>query len=166
MGEIPYVDWLSLKTRSSRLPFPENTFDIVSAVDILEHLQDEEPFVRELRRIMKPSGTLYLTVPHYNSRLFLKNWGTRGILGRKCLGHLREGYSENQLKTLLQRTKMEVLQTEYFFGFFLELFDMVANNCYHRLARNNTTRGLGKYIGFLSRDNLAVYLFSDAPILD
>ncbi len=61
---------------------------------------------------------------------------------------------------------MEVLQTEYFFGFFLELFDMVANNCYRRLARNNTTRGLGKYIGFLSRDNLAVYLFSDAPILD
>jgi SAM-dependent methyltransferase len=47
-------------------PFPDNTFDLVEAFHVLEHL--DKPFVimKELHRILKPGGTLHIKVPHFS----------------------------------------------------------------------------------------------------
>jgi len=47
-------------------PFDDNTFDLVEAFHVLEHL--DKPFVimKELHRILKPGGTLHIKVPHFS----------------------------------------------------------------------------------------------------
>ena len=45
------------------LPFEDATFDGVTAMDVLEHIQDHEAAVREIRRVLKPGGPLIATVP-------------------------------------------------------------------------------------------------------
>lgn len=47
------------------LPFPDNAFDVVTALDVIEHIDDDHAAVRELWRVCKPGGLLVLTVPAY-----------------------------------------------------------------------------------------------------
>ena len=35
-------------------PFEDNQFDCVISIDVLEHLQDDQPFLREVRRVLRP----------------------------------------------------------------------------------------------------------------
>lgn len=46
-----------------RLPFPDDTFDRIIAAEVLEHIPDDEDAIAELRRVLKPGGTLATTVP-------------------------------------------------------------------------------------------------------
>jgi SAM-dependent methyltransferase len=47
------------------LPFPDAEFDIVCALDVIEHIDDDAAAVRELWRVCKPGGLLVVTVPAY-----------------------------------------------------------------------------------------------------
>src|ERR1043166_7165424 len=46
-----------------RLPFHDASFDIVTVLDVIEHIDDDHGAVRELWRICKPGGLLVVTVP-------------------------------------------------------------------------------------------------------
>ena len=61
-GEFRRID------ESQHIPYPDNTFDIVLASDVLEHIYDTQTAFRELARVLKPGGTLIITVP-YNGKL-------------------------------------------------------------------------------------------------
>jgi SAM-dependent methyltransferase len=47
------------------LPFENASFDTVCAFDVIEHVEDEVQAVAELKRVCKPGGTIYITVPAY-----------------------------------------------------------------------------------------------------
>ncbi|QBR93655.1 class I SAM-dependent methyltransferase [Nocardioides euryhalodurans] len=47
------------------LPFPEATFDVVAAFDVIEHCEPEARAVSELARVLRPGGRLLLSVPAY-----------------------------------------------------------------------------------------------------
>jgi SAM-dependent methyltransferase len=46
-----------------RLPFPDASFDVVIASEVLEHLWDDERAISELVRVLKPGGRMAVTVP-------------------------------------------------------------------------------------------------------
>lgn len=48
---------------ATAMPFEDATFDGVTALDVLEHIQDDAAAVREIRRVLKPGGPLIATVP-------------------------------------------------------------------------------------------------------
>lgn len=48
----------------SRLPFPDNTFRLVFALEIIEHLYDTDFFVSELKRVLAPKGFVILSTPN------------------------------------------------------------------------------------------------------
>lgn len=47
------------------LPFPDATFDRVIASEVFEHIPDDRGAAREVQRIVKPGGTVAITVPTY-----------------------------------------------------------------------------------------------------
>jgi SAM-dependent methyltransferase len=47
------------------LPFPDDHFDLVVSLDVLEHLDDDRSALREMRRVTRPGGQLLVTVPAY-----------------------------------------------------------------------------------------------------
>lgn len=47
-----------------KLPFPDNSFDLVIASEILEHLKDDFRALLELRRVLKTNRKLIITVPN------------------------------------------------------------------------------------------------------
>ena len=54
------------------LPFPDGTYDAVTCVEGIEHLEDHFQLIRELHRVLRPGGRLIITTPNItsvNSRL-------------------------------------------------------------------------------------------------
>jgi SAM-dependent methyltransferase len=54
-----------LEGRVEALPFASDSFDLVLATDVLEHVEDDRAALHELRRVTAPGGRLLATVPAY-----------------------------------------------------------------------------------------------------
>ena len=57
--------------RSGRTPYPDDFFDTVAIVEVIEHVPDERRTLAEIGRILRPGGTLILTTPHKGILTFL-----------------------------------------------------------------------------------------------
>jgi SAM-dependent methyltransferase len=57
---------------ATAMPFPDRSFDVLWSVWVLEHIPNPEAALREMRRVVKPGGYLYLQpawdVPHWAAR--------------------------------------------------------------------------------------------------
>jgi 2-polyprenyl-3-methyl-5-hydroxy-6-metoxy-1,4-benzoquinol methylase len=47
-----------------KLLFESNSFDVVVSFEVIEHVRDYERYLREIRRVLKPSGVLILSTPN------------------------------------------------------------------------------------------------------
>src|SRR5437868_2953851 len=53
------------KADAAELPFRDRQFDIITALDVIEHLDDDLTALVELRRTLRPGGLLIISVPAY-----------------------------------------------------------------------------------------------------
>jgi SAM-dependent methyltransferase len=51
--------------RIESMPFENGEFDVATALDVIEHTDDDVVALRELRRVVRPGGFLVVTVPAY-----------------------------------------------------------------------------------------------------
>jgi ubiquinone/menaquinone biosynthesis C-methylase UbiE len=47
-----------------QIPFPDNTFDAVMCLGVMEYLEKDEPALREMWRVLKPGGRAVITTPN------------------------------------------------------------------------------------------------------
>jgi SAM-dependent methyltransferase len=64
VGEAPKgAHAAALNGDGTRLPFPDDTFDHIICSEVMEHIPDDAAAAAELARVLKPGGTLAVTVP-------------------------------------------------------------------------------------------------------
>jgi SAM-dependent methyltransferase len=51
------------------LPFPDDSFDLVTSFQVVEHVLDPVPYLQEIRRVLRPGGIAILTTPNAAIRL-------------------------------------------------------------------------------------------------
>lgn len=69
------------------LPFPPGTFDRVIAAEVLEHIGDDRGAIAELARVLRPGGTMAVTVPRWWPELL--TWALSDEYHAKPGGHIR-----------------------------------------------------------------------------
>ena len=92
------------------LPYESESFDLVTGLDVVEHLDDDVAGLREMRRVLRTGGRMLLFVPAF---MFL--WGVQDDVS-----HHRRRYTLPELKGKLQQAGMTVERASYanisFFG--------------------------------------------------
>jgi SAM-dependent methyltransferase len=48
-------------------PFPDDRFEHIEAIDVIEHLSDPLAAMREIHRITRTGGTVTIALPHFSS---------------------------------------------------------------------------------------------------
>ena len=82
------------------VPFKDQEFDLIVIIDFLEHIKNDQNFILEMLRILKPQGKLIINVPNPVEGIMRK---IKFKIGQtdEAHGHLRAGYSFEELKMLL-----------------------------------------------------------------
>lgn len=86
-----------------RLPFASDSFDVVTAMDIIEHIDNDKAASAEIFRVLRPGGRLFVTVPAFQSL-----WSEHD----EALHHYRR-YTVPHLKDLFQRVGFAVPKMSY-----------------------------------------------------
>lgn len=106
--EIPAANFGgALRGDATRLPFPDATFDRVVTSEVLEHVQNDVAAIAELHRVLKPGGTLAVTVPTWWPEKI--NWmlSDEYHAPKSVGGHVRI-YSATELKAKLRSAGLDV----------------------------------------------------------
>ncbi|MEO8772232.1 MAG: class I SAM-dependent methyltransferase [Ferruginibacter sp.] len=89
----------------SHLPFKDNSFDLVCAFDVIEHVEDDANAMKEMERVCKKDGNVCITVPACKSL-----WSQHDVVN----GHYRR-YKKNDLQSLFEKTiQLKPIETTYF----------------------------------------------------
>lgn len=86
------------------LPFPDSSFDLLCALDIVEHVEDDERAISELSRIAADNATLLLSTPLH------PKWWTPFD---EFVGHYRR-YEPSRLLALLEKNGFTIQQSAIF----------------------------------------------------
>jgi SAM-dependent methyltransferase len=89
--------------RGEALPFADGTFGLCTFFDVLEHIEAEDAFLREVGRVLRPGGWVFLSVPAYE---FL--WSDHDV----SLHHFRR-YTRGALKDVLARNGLAIVRVTY-----------------------------------------------------
>jgi len=119
------------------LPFADGTFDLVSVLDFLEHVEEDGRCLEELSRTLKPGGTFLLSAPA-TGRFFLAN-RLRRLAGMTMedYGHVRDGYRLEDLADRLERLGFRVTLRVTYSRFFTEFLELLLNVFYVRTKSGN-----------------------------
>lgn len=99
---------------TERLPFPEQSFDLIVFTEVFEHLHINPLFtIKEIRRVLKPDGYVVFTTPNlYSLKRIGKFLLGRGIIDHPLVvfkqaedlghaGHIRE-YTSKEIRDILE----------------------------------------------------------------
>ncbi len=93
-----------LNASLTSLPIDEKQFDLVCAFDVIEHIDDHKKAVKEIHRVLKNEGTIFLTVPAFKSL-----WSKHDEINH----HYRR-YRLKELQDLLRQNGFEIEYSSYF----------------------------------------------------
>ncbi len=97
------------------LPFADASFERIIASEVLEHIGDDRRAISELARVLKPGGTMAVTVPRWFPELV--NWALDDEYHAPAAvgGHVRI-YRESALRSRLEGAGLEVVDRHHAHG--------------------------------------------------
>ena len=128
------IDFIKMDLRY--VPIRSQVFDKIACTDVLEHVGDDYKVVSEFSRVLKNNGRLFVHVP--NLMRFARGKKTVSmkarLFERSKHGHVRDGYTFNQLSTLFVKNGVRVYDHTYTFGF----WSRIAGYVHHFYSKCNS----------------------------
>jgi len=128
------------------LPYEDASFDLVTGLDVVEHLDDDLSGLREMHRVLRPGGRALLFVPAF---MFL--WGVQDDIS-----HHRRRYTLRELKQKVTEAGLSIERATYAnISFFLPILIgrfLMRLTRFRPASENNITIGalnglLGRILG-------------------
>jgi SAM-dependent methyltransferase len=102
----PYRDRISTRLLGDPIySDPEWTFDLITALDVIEHIEDDRAAVASMVSMLRPDGLMILTVPAFELL-----WDHHDDINH----HFRR-YTVSKLRSVLEGQGLKVLQLRYAF---------------------------------------------------
>jgi SAM-dependent methyltransferase len=110
--------WHPLCGDLMNLPYRDESFDFIAALDVLEHIKDDKLAISEISRILKKGGIVMITVPHRMK--FYTNQD-------KLIGHYRR-YEKDQIISLFEDLNLKFLKFFGVYGKLMKIADIQSAN--------------------------------------
>lgn len=91
------------KGLAEKLPFADESFDVVTALDVVEHLDDDIAGLKEMHRVLKTGGKTLIFVP-----AFMWLWGVQDDISNH-----RIRYTKAQIVERLEKAGFEIERATY-----------------------------------------------------
>jgi SAM-dependent methyltransferase len=92
------------RLESDVLPWADGSFDVVAALDVLEHIGNDRAMFDEVARVLRPGGTFVLTVPAYQAL-----WGPQDEIS-----HHERRYRAGQVRERIGGAGLRLKKLSYF----------------------------------------------------
>ena len=113
-GYDPFLSVMALDTSETEIQMSDslqkissNSFDFVTALDVIEHIEDDISTFKQINKLLNPNGTLLITVPSYQCLYSLHD---------AVIGHYRR-YTKRSIVNLLEQTGFSTSHVTYLFSF-------------------------------------------------
>jgi len=128
---------------ATNLEFQGETFDIITCIEVLEHIPDQEKALKEMYRVLKKGGLLILSVPNkwwifetHGAALPLLPWNRvpffswlpKRIHDKYAFAR---NYTKKEVTTLVKKTGFKIINVEYL----MPPLDKVKNRILRYLGR-------------------------------
>lgn len=136
---------------SEPLPYPDNTFDAVTALSVLQCVVDVEHVLHECRRVLRPNGQFIACVPNMRAAWRLWNLAVSGVFPRTSLDLV--GVDGGTLHYFTSRTARELASRAG-----LDVMKMFGVFCLPRWLENRADTGT---FGWVKREFLSAEVLLD-----
>lgn len=100
---------------ADKLPLMNKSFDLVLALDVIEHIEDDNSVIREFNRVLSPGGWLIITVP-----AFMSLWSEHDVAV-----HHKRRYALHELINILKSGGFRIEWASYWnFFLFMPVYGM------------------------------------------
>ncbi|MEK7253933.1 MAG: class I SAM-dependent methyltransferase [Bacteroidota bacterium] len=124
-----------------KLTFPDQTFDLVVSVEVMEHVGDPERMTQEVARILKPGGLFFVTFPQI--RFPWTYDPINYLFGKRTIGQGAYAFGHEYLvdaeafKGWAKKYGLELLKEKNLSGYFVGLAEMYWTGIVQRLFKEN-----------------------------
>ena len=109
------IQTLSL-TLDKKLPFEDQSFDFITMLAVMEHLENDEAILKECARLLKPGGGLLITVPSWYAKPVLEflSFKLKLINPYEILDHKRYYNREDLIRITDKVNELQIKEHIYF----------------------------------------------------
>jgi len=128
------------------LSFPDNHFDLITSVDVIEHVGKPERMIEEVQRVLKPDGIALITFPSLDFPLTydpvnrVLSWFSKKRIaqGAYAFGH-EYLVSKKEFRQWSARHRLNVLIEQNLSGYIIGLLEMYWTGIVQRIFKANAT---------------------------
>ncbi len=80
------------------LPYPDQSFDSIVSFQVIEHIQDDRLFLKEIHRVLRPGGVALITTPNRPLSLSRNPWHVREYTGDELANLAKTVFKEVEMK--------------------------------------------------------------------
>lgn len=139
-----------VRLTEGRLPFANKSQDLIVLAGVLERLQDDDAFVEECHRVLKPTGRLVIETAHRKTGSLIPSLEQFLERDSESLGLPRSGYNESDIFQLLKHG-FDVTLVRSYIRFFTRLNQLLSVAVYERSIRLGRTDLILNRLRFLGR---------------
>lgn len=106
----------------------DTTFDLIVAIDVLEHIHDDLGILMQLNKCLDEKGVLIIHVPHFSRNLFGMSRTNFDIEG-----HVRPGYTINDMYEIFNKSRFDIID----FGYTYNSIETLVNDLSYLITKGS-----------------------------
>jgi 2-polyprenyl-3-methyl-5-hydroxy-6-metoxy-1,4-benzoquinol methylase len=103
-------------TLSDKLPFKDQSFDFITMLAVMEHLENDRAILEECARLLRPGGGILITVPSWYAKPVLEFLAFRlHLVNPEEIKDHKRYYNRSELHRLIDSVdELEISEHSYF----------------------------------------------------